>query len=313
MKIVFMGTPDFAVMTLAAIADAGYEVTGVVTQPDRPKGRKKEPVPCPVKEEAVKRGIPVYQPVQVRKNPEAEETIRKMEPDLIVVAAFGQIIPKEILELPKFGCVNVHASLLPSYRGAAPIQHMILDGCETAGVTIMQMDEGLDTGDMIASWETPIGPEETGGTLFDRLARGGAELLVRTLPSIFDGSAVRTPQVKESPTAYASMIRKESGKIDWTRDAVYIERLIRAMNPWPSAYTYLDGKTLKIWKAEVCEGDEGGTPGAFAVRDMKEIDAVCGEGHLRIRELQMEGRRRMTAEEFLRGYRIQANCFGNGG
>ena len=305
MNIVFMGTPDFAVYSLRALAESEYSLTGVVTQPDRPKGRKKEPVWSPVKAEAVKYGIPVLQPVRVRRNPEAYEALREMAPDLIVVAAFGQIIPKEILELPRFGCINVHASLLPAYRGAAPIQHAILDGAERTGVTIMQMSEGLDTGDMISSWETEIRPDDTGGSLFDRLAEEGAKLLLETLPSIFDGTAVRTPQPAESTTAYAAMITRESGRIDFKNSAARIERQVRAMNPWPAAWTTLDGKNLKIWKARAEAGPEaeGDVCGSFSADPERGIAVRTGDGILFIEELQMEGRRRMTAKEFLRGRR----------
>ena len=305
MNIVFMGTPDFAVYSLRALAESEYSLTGVVTQPDRPKGRKKEPVWSPVKAEAVKYGIPVLQPVRVRRNPEAYEALREMAPDLIVVAAFGQIIPKEILELPRFGCINVHASLLPAYRGAAPIQHAILDGAERTGVTIMQMSEGLDTGDMISSRETEIRPDDTGGSLFDRLAEEGAKLLLETLPSIFDGTAVRTPQPAESTTAYAAMITRESGRIDFKNSAARIERQVRAMNPWPAAWTTLDGKNLKIWKARAEAGPEaeGDECGSFSADPERGIAVRTGDGILFIEELQMEGRRRMTAKEFLRGRR----------
>ena len=223
-----MGTPDFAAGILKAILDNGYTVTGVVTQPDRPKGRKKELCPCPVKELAVSRGLRVFQPRRVR-NEEAVAEIADMKPDLIVVAAFGQILPKELLELPPLGCVNVHASLLPAYRGAAPIQQAIIDGCEKTGVTIMQMDVGLDTGDIISVRECPISPEETGGSLFDKLAVIGAELLVDTLPDIESGKAVRVPQPEEN-VSYVKMFKKEDGRIDWTESAELIERMKETPN-----------------------------------------------------------------------------------
>lgn len=306
MKVVFMGTPDFAAGTLAALADAGCQVTGVVTQPDKPRGRRKEITPGPVRAEAEKRGFLVYQPKKVR-DPEALEVIRRMEPDLIVVAAFGQILPKELLDLPRYGCINVHASLLPAYRGAAPIQHAILDGLIETGVTIMRMDEGLDTGDMIA-WETcPIREDETGGSLFDRLAELGAELLVRTIPTLVDGTAVYTPQPKDSTTSYAAMIKKEDGKVDWTRTAREIERQVRAFNPWPSAYTTLDGKILKIWQAHIEDLPEGGKApaGTILKRENGRLWVQTGEGVLALDQVQLAGKKRMAAGDFLRGCRIQ--------
>lgn len=308
MRIVFMGTPDFAVQTLAAICEAGHEVTGVVTQVDRPKGRKMEITPGPVAAEALRRGLPLYQTARVRNNEEAAAWIRDRNPEAIVVAAFGQIIPQEILDLPKYGCLNVHASILPAYRGAAPIQHAILDGCKKSGVTIMRMDEGLDTGDIVSVREVEITDEETGGSLFDKLAKEGAALLVETLPKVESGEAVYTPQPEESTTAYASMISRETGFVDWTAEAAQIARKVRAMNPWPSAWTALDGKTLKIWGAHVGKEDllgEEGSAGRIVRQDAKGIYVQTGRGILILDELQMEGRRRMTAAEFLRGYVIR--------
>jgi len=304
MKIVFMGTPDFAAGILNAICRAGHEVTGVVTQPDKPKGRKKELTPSPVKEEALKIGCPILQPRRIRED-EAKAEVMALEADAVVVAAFGQIIPKEILEWPEYGCINVHASLLPAYRGASPIQSAILDGAALSGVTIMQMDEGLDTGAIISQRKVPIDRAETGGSLFDKLAKEGAELLVETLGAIEQGTAVRTPQPKESPTAYCGILKKEAGRIDWTCSAESIERLIRAMDPWPSAFTELDGKTLKIWAAHVEKAEEEGTVeacGKILRQDRKGIYIRCGKGILCLDELQMEGRRRMPTSEFVKGY-----------
>ena len=244
MKIVYMGTPDFAVNPLHALAEAGYEVTGVVTQPDKPKGRGKSMLPTPVKEEALKHGFPVYQPVKVR-DPEFLQVLEKLDPDIIVVAAFGQIIPKSILELPKYGCINIHASLLPKYRGAAPIQWAVINGEKVSGVTTMRMDEGLDTGDMILKEEVTLAPDETGGSLFDRLAEVGAKLAVQTLQALEDGTAEFTPQDHEKATQ-VGMIKKSFGEMDFTKSAVELERLIRGLNPWPGTYTEYQGKTLKI-------------------------------------------------------------------
>ena len=337
MKIVFMGTPDFASGILAAILDAGYPVAAAVTQPDRPKGRKKEPVPCPVKELAMSKGIPVLTPTRVRR-PEEIERIRELAPDLIVVAAFGQILPKELLEIPPYGCLNVHASLLPAYRGASPIQHAILDGCEETGVSIMQMDEGLDTGAVLAKKSIPIAPDETGGSLFDKLAVLGAELLLETLPKVGTGELVPEPQPAESTTAYAAMLKKEDGRIDWTEDAKTIERKVRAFAPWPGAYTSLEGKNLRIWSARVLEEadenypcspetdicdaksaksslSEGEAeqillPGGLLELPDGSLAVKTGDGLLIPTEVQMEGKRRMTTAEFLRGRRVKATFFG---
>ena len=306
MKIVFMGTPDFSVGILKALCEAGYEIAGAVTQPDRPRGRSGEPAPCPVKAEAVKRGIAVYQPEKVRR-PEAVEAIRSMQPDLIVVAAFGQIIPAEILSLPKYGCINVHASLLPAYRGAAPIQQAILDGVPATGVTIMKMDEGLDTGDIISQSEVTIAADETGGSLFDKLAEEGAALLIRTLPSVFDGTAVYTPQPKESTTPYARMLKKEAGHIDWNESALEIERRVRALNPWPSAYTILDRRIFKIWKAHAQKAGLTGEAGLILRQDHRGIYVQTGDGILCLDEVQLEGKKRMPTSEFLKGYVVRSN------
>lgn len=304
MRIVFMGTPDFAVGTLEALIAAGHEVVGVVTKTDRPVGRKQELKPSPVKVCAVEHGIPVLQPARVKGNSEFYEKLKKMAPDVIVVAAYGKIIPAEILTLPPHGCLNVHASLLPKYRGAAPIQWAVIDGEEKSGVTIMQMNEGLDTGDILAVKEVPLDPGETGGSLFDRLAEAGASLLVETLPLVEKGEIHPVPQPAESPTAYARMIRKEDGRIDWSKDAVSIERLVRGMNPWPSAFTSLAGRNLKIWSAAVAPSASEEAPGTVLLADDGGIVVQTGSGALSIRELQLEGKKRMKAADFLRGHSI---------
>ena len=304
MKIVYMGTPDFAVAPLAALVENGYEVEAVITQPDKPKGRGKTMMPTPVKEEALKHEIPVLQPVKVR-DPEFVEKLKSLAPDIIVVAAFGQIIPKSILDMPKFGCINIHASLLPKYRGAAPIQQAVIDGEKESGVTIMQMGTGLDTGDMISRIVVPLSEDETGGSLFDKLAVAGAELLVQTLPSIFDGTATREKQPEESPTPYAAMISKKMGLMDFTKSATELERLVRGMNPWPSAYTFLNGKTLKVWKCSVESGNCGKeAPGTITGVDKKGIHVACGTDKLVLEEVQLEGKKRMETEAFLRGYQV---------
>ncbi len=302
MRVIFMGTPDFAVGTLEALAGSEHEVVLALSQPDRPKGRGHSLQPTPVKAAAERLGIPVIQPLKIR---EALETLEQTEADVIVVAAFGQIIPKEILKMKKYGCVNVHASLLPKYRGAAPIQWALLNGEKKSGVTIMQMDEGLDTGDMLAKVVVPLDEDETGGSLFDRLSAAGAKLCVETLGRLERGEIVPEKQ-GESPTAYASMLKKSMGKIDWTKDAVSIERLVRALNPWPSAYTRLFGKTLKIWKCHVLpEGARKGACGEVIELRKDAILVQTGEGILSITELQLEGKARMETSAFLRGYKIE--------
>lgn len=304
MRIVYMGTPDFAVPPLAALVENGYEVVAVVTQPDKPKGRGKTLLPPPVKEEAMKHDIPVYQPVKVR-DPEFVETLRGLNPDMIIVAAFGQIIPKVILEMPKYGCLNIHASLLPKYRGAAPIQQAVIDGEKESGVTLMKMGEGLDTGDMISQAVVPLAEDETGGSLFDKLSEAGASLLIKTIPSIVDGTAVYTRQPEESPTPYAAMISKKMGLMDFTKSAAELERLVRGLNPWPSAYTFLNGKTLKVWKCAV-ESAEGGKhiPGTITAVDKAGIHVACGTDALILEEVQLEGKKRMETAAFVRGYQV---------
>lgn len=301
-KIVFMGTPDFASYILERLLDSEYTVQAVFTQPDRPKGRSGKLQMSPVKEAAVKAGIPVYQPLKIREG-DNFRILSELAPDVIVVAAFGQIIPKQILDLPKYGCINVHASLLPAYRGAAPIQWAILNGESVTGVTTMQMGTGLDTGDMIEKTEVAIAADETGGSLFDKLKKAGADLLLSTLSALNNGTAVRTPQPEESPTAYASMLTHKTGEIDWTLPAVVTERKVRGLNPWPSAYTYLNGRQLKIWKAAVCGGEAlRGVPAGTIVRASgTDLWIQTGDGILEVLELQLEGKKRMETAAFLRG------------
>lgn len=302
MKIVFMGTPDFAVSTLESLVKGGHEVIAAVTQPDKPKGRGKAVQLTPVKEKAMEYDIPVYQPVKAR-DPEFVELLKGMNPDVIVVVAFGQLLPKAILDIPKYGCVNVHASLLPKYRGAAPIQWAVIDGEEVSGVTTMLMDEGLDTGDMLEKAEIVLDAKETGGSLFDKLSALGGELILSTLEKMENGTITRTPQ-GESTTSYAKMLKKTMGEIDWSMEAVKIERLIRGLNPWPSAYTSLKGKTVKIWSADVVAGNTTGNPGRVTVSKDKLL-VECGEGFLSITELQLEGKKRMETAAFLRGFTVE--------
>lgn len=303
MKVIFMGTPDFAVETLEALIKSRHQVVSVVTQPDKPKGRGKAMQVTPVKEVAVRENIPVFQPKKVR-DPEVVEELRAINADVIVVVAFGQIIPKSILNLTKYGCINVHGSLLPKYRGAAPIQWAVIDGEEESGITTMQMDEGVDTGDMLLKKVVPIEKDETGGSLFDKLSAEGAALLLETLDALENGTV--TPQKQEeTPTAYAKMLTKEMGLIDWTKDASTIERLVRGLNPWPSAYTRVHGKTLKIWKAEVLSGDETKEPGTVLRSGKGELVIQTQEGAIGVTELQLEGKKRMDTAAFLRGYVIE--------
>lgn len=309
MKIIFMGTPDFSVGTLEALADAGHEIVLAVTQPDKPKGRGKEMQYPPVKEAAMKRGIPVFQPVKIRE-PECMEELARYQADVMVVVAFGQILPAKILQMAPYGCINVHASLLPKYRGAAPIQWAVIDGEKVSGVTTMQMDEGLDTGDMLLKKEIPLDPDETGGSLHDKLAAAGAALCVETLRRLEAGTLAPEKQ-GESPTAYARMLRKEMGRIDWTQDAAKIERLIRGLNPWPSAYTVWDEKTMKIWEAEVWEENTEAEPGTVTEVGKDFFAVQTKQGQLKIKQLQIPGKRRMDAGAFLRGYKVEkGSCLG---
>ncbi len=305
MKAVFMGTPDFAVPTLQKMIDMGIEVTAVVTQPDKAKGRGKKVIYSPVKECALAHDLPVYQPVRIRKEPEFIQTLRDMQPDVIVVVAFGQILPKEILDIPRLGCVNVHASLLPKFRGAAPIQWSIIDGEEVTGVTTMLMDVGLDTGDMLLKAEIPMDPKETGGSLHDKLAAVGGELLEKTLIGLEAGTIVPEKQDDSQAGEYARMLDKELGHIDFNQPAVVIERLIRGLNPWPSAYTYIDGKTLKIWEAEVLDRNYGCEYGEVAEVTRNCLIIQTGVGALSVKSVQLQGKKRMDIAAFLNGYTIE--------
>jgi methionyl-tRNA formyltransferase len=303
MRVVFMGTPDFSVPTLEHIVEAGHEVVGVVTQPDKPKGRGNEVIFSAVKVKAMELGIPVYQPVKVKEAGFLEELTR-MQPDIIVVIAFGQILSKAVLDLPKYGCINVHASLLPKYRGSAPIQWTIIDGEKVTGVTTMFMDVGIDTGDMLKKVEVPIEDDETGQTLHDKLSVAGAKLLVETLVELQDGTAIRQKQ-DDSLSNYVSILTKSIGSIDFSKSAVEIERLIRGLNPWPSAYTSLNGKTLKIWSAKVMDMDADGENGQIIDVTKDAILVKTGNGILALKEIQLEGKKRMTVDAFLRGFSIE--------
>ncbi len=306
MKIVYMGTPDFSVGALEAIIRAGHQVAAVVTQPDKAKGRSAQMQCSPVKECALRYGIPVFQPVRIR-TPEAVRELEKYEADVFVVAAFGQILSRQILEMPRYGCINIHASLLPKYRGAAPINQCIIDGEKETGVTIMQMDAGVDTGDILTQKKVILEDKETAQTLFDKLAQAGADLIVETLPMIERGEITPVKQ-DESLASHVKMMDKAMGKIDWTQDAVCIERLVRGLNPWPSAYTYCKGKSVKIWSSDALTGDTDSTalPGTITAVAKDSFDVACGRGILRIYELQLEGKKRMDAKSFLLGSQWKA-------
>ena len=306
MKVIFMGTPDFAVGTLKAIIEAGHEVVAVVTQPDKPKGRSGALAMSPVKEAALEYGITVLQPVKARDEAFVEE-LRSYKPEVIVVVAFGQILTDAILNMPKYGCINVHASLLPKYRGASPIQWAVIDGCEYSGVTTMQMDTGIDTGDILLVEKVKLDKKETGASLFDRLSEVGAKLLVKTLEEAQKGTLKPVKQNEDEAT-HVKMLSKSFGEIDFTKSAVVIERLIRGLNSWPSAFTYINGKMLKIWDADVIDTDVEVTDedcGKITAIDGNSFVVQCKQGSLKINELQLEGKKRMKTADFLRGYQLE--------
>lgn len=302
MKIIYMGTPDFAVAPLEAIIKAGHEVAAVVTQPDKQKGRGKEVQMTPVKVCALSHNIPVLQPVKI-KAPEAVSTLSRYPADIFVVAAFGQFLSEEILTMPRFGCVNIHASLLPAYRGAAPIQWAVINGEERTGVTVQQMAKGMDTGDILLKKEVTIATDETGESLHDKLMEAGAELIVEVLPLIERGEL--TPERQdEALVSYAPKLTKDMGRLNFNSDAVSLERLIRGLNSWPSAYTIYKGKTLKIWEAEVLTDNQGKAPGEIIGVADKYFDVAVKEGALRVKSLQLEGKKRMAVKDFLLGYEM---------
>jgi len=302
MNIVFMGTPDFAACILKSLYESGHNITCVVTQPDKPKGRGKEMAMSSVKEYALSVGLEIFQPVRI-KSEEAVETLRKYDADIFVVAAFGQILSKEILDMPKFGCINAHASLLPKYRGASPIQWSIMAGESVTGVTIMQMDEGLDTGDMISKAEVLITAEDTGESLHDKLAAAGAKLCVDTIAEIEKGTVTRTPQ-PEDCDSYAKLLNKKMGELDFSKGADELERLIRAFTPWPGTYTFIDGKMLKIVKAKVGDAESSAENGTICKITNDDIEIACKDGNLIVSEVQLEGKKKMCVHDFMLGYKI---------
>ena len=300
MRVVFMGTPDFAVPSLQILLDHGYEVCAVYTQPDKPKGRGHKLQPPPVKELALQHQIPVFQPATLRKE-EVQAEIRSWNPDVIVVVAYGKLLPKAVLDAPKLGCVNVHGSLLPQYRGAAPIQWTVLNGDKVAGVTTMFMAEGMDTGDMLLKAETPVGEEETSGQLFDRLKDLGADLLLETLQGLEAGTLTSIPQ-DEAQATRAPMLSKELSQVDWTKSAQQVHDLIRGLNPWPSAVSYLDGRKLKLHASRVREGS--GEAGKAFAQDGA-LWVYCGQGALELTEIQTENGKRMDGKSYLLGHPLQ--------
>lgn len=304
MNIVFMGTPDFAVPTLQMLIDEGHHIAAVVTQPDRPKGRgNKENMP-PVKELALKYNLEVLQPEKVRGNEDFYEQLKALKPDVMVVVAYGQILPESILEIPRLGCINIHGSLLPKYRGAAPIQWSIINGDAITGVTIMYMDKGMDTGDMILKKEMVIESTDTYKTLHDKMMTVGAEALKEALPLIVSGGKMRQKQ-DESEATYAPMIQKSLGEIDWSKDAKSIDCLVRGVNPWPVAYTFYEGQPMKVWQAHVVDEKSSYEPGYIVNVDKEGIHVQTGEGVFVISELQAPNKKRMPVSEYIKGNALE--------
>lgn len=308
MRIMFMGTPDFSTPCLEALVKAGHDVVGAVSQPDKPQGRGRKLVPTQVKQAAMRLGLPVFQPEKLRDG-EFERILLGVDPELIVVVAYGKILPKFVLDYPKYGCINVHASLLPKYRGAGPIQRAIIDGEKVTGVTTMYMSEGLDEGDILLSRATEIAPDETAGELFDRLSELGAELLIETIEEIESGRAVRTKQ-DDALSSYAPMLKKEDGDIDWNKTAAEIVNLVRGTNPWPMAYTQYEGETMKVISARADGGWIGGEPGKILEivsnpDKSKSLAVGCADGRVLIDELQFKGGKRMAVRDYLNGHEIK--------
>jgi len=303
-RTVFMGTPEFALATLEGLIAAGLNLVGVYTQPDRPSGRGKQLTAPPVKQLAATHGIPVFQPIKLRL-PEVVAQLQTLAPDLIVVVAYGQILPKSVLDIPRYGCINVHASLLPKYRGAAPINQAIIDGETETGVTTMYMDVGLDTGDMLVKRTTPIGPFETAGELHDRLALLGREAMDETLKRLCAGTLAGEKQ-DDALSCYAPMLKKEQGLVDWSRPAPEVHNRVRGLDPWPGAYTLLAGEPLKLGRTRPDAEPHAQPPGTVLGADREGVLVACGDGSLNIGELQLPGRKRLAAADFLRGCSLAA-------
>ena len=315
MRVVFMGTPDFSVPTLEKLIESKHEIVAVVTGEDKVRGRSMKPSFTPVKQCAIDHNIDVYTPHRIKGNDEFITTLKKLNPDAIIVIAYGQILPKEVIDMPKFGCINIHASLLPKYRGAAPIQWAVIDGLKETGVSIMHMDEGLDTGDVLSVSKVTIGEEETGGSLFDKLSLLGGDALLETLDNLESGN-INPVKQNDDESTYAKKLDKSLGNLDFSMDANVVERLIRGLNPWPSAYTYMNGKMLKIWQAntyknleeikdlKVKESDSDAF-GKIEGVTKEEIIVKCNESYLGITSLQLEGKKRMDAKSFMLGVSME--------
>jgi len=304
MRVVFMGTPEFALPTLAGLIDGEVRIVGVFTQPDRPKGRGRKLEASPVKQLALEQGLPVFQPQRLREKDSIKQ-VRELRPELIVVVAYGQILPQEVLDIPKYGCINVHASLLPRHRGAAPINRAIIEGDPMAGVTTMLMDAGLDTGAMLVKRSLSVFPNEDAGQLHDRLAQLGRDAMDETLARLCSGTL--NPEKQEDRcSTYAPMLKKEDGLIDWSRPAAAIHNQVRGLYPWPGAFTYLDGEVLKIADTRITQ--DGGEPGQILATDKCGVIVACGEGSVQIRKLQLPGKRMLAAADFVRGAKIQSGC-----
>ncbi|MBR9870267.1 MAG: methionyl-tRNA formyltransferase [Gammaproteobacteria bacterium] len=299
MRIVFAGTPDFAAIALKAILAAGHTVVGVYSQPDRPAGRGRKLMPSPVKQVALDADIPVFQP-QSLKPEEAQQELAALNPDVMIVAAYGLILPKAVLEIPSHGCLNIHASLLPRWRGAAPIQRAIAAGDAETGITIMQMDVGLDTGDMLLKTATPINPDDTGGSLHDRLADMGGDAIVEALAKLSQGALTGEPQ-NDDEACYAHKLSKEEGHIDWNNSATDIERLIRAFNPWPGTFTDLGEQRIRLHQAQALEQGSDKAPGTVLRREREGIDIACGTGCLRVTKVQLPGTRALSVNDLING------------
>lgn len=302
MRVVFMGTPEFAIPTFEGLLESGVRIVGVFTQPDRPKGRGRKLEASPVKQLALEHDLPVFQPQRLRED-EAVKQLRELKPELIVVVAYGQILPQKVLDIPRYGCINVHASLLPRHRGAAPINKALIDGDPMAGVTTMQMDVGLDTGDMLVKKSLSTFPNENAAELHDRLAQLGRDAMEETLARLCSGT-LNAQKQDDNCSSYASMLKKEDGLVDWRRPAISIHNQVRGLYPWPGAFTYLDGEVLKVADTRIV--DASGTPGEILTAEDSGVVVACGEGALQIRKLQLPGKKMLPAADFLRGVKLQS-------